>query len=82
MWTSDLTARPSLSRVEDLWTDGLSPGARGVEVCACPSEEEQLQKRADEVEEDIERLRRELDDLKPHKPGRNRRPGRGQLKNR
>ena len=52
------------------------PGARGVEVCACPSEEAQLRARTDEVEEDIERLRRELNELKSHEHG-----GGGQTRN-
>lgn len=50
------------------------PGVPGIEVCACPTEEQQLRERVDEVEQDIERLRRELDDIAAHEQGHDRRP--------
>lgn len=52
------------------------PGVPGVEVCACPSEEERLRDRIDDVEEDIERLRGELNELKSQEHG-----GEGQTRN-
>jgi hypothetical protein len=45
------------------------PGVPGAEVCACPSEDEQLRDRIDEVEEDIDRLRRQLNELKSQDHG-------------
>ena len=46
-----------------LWT----PQVKGVEVCGCPPEEEQLRAREKQVEDQLHVLEEELDEIRKHR---------------